>query len=329
MKTGKLRENIYHRSVVKQLKTKNDTVLFDQNHGLQYSIIDSEQDDVFVLSQSSRTDYFPGYEDMAVYTAVNDVVTSGASMVGILIHLIIPEAVTEKNLKQMIAQMEEVCAFLHTQIMGIDTKVSVHVLKPIITVTGIGKNKKDQLILSTQIKPGNDLILTKWIGIEGTFMIAEKFEKELLSRYSFSFIQTAKKYREQINLAPEAATAGKSGVTAMYSVSEGGIFGALWEFAEAGGVGLEIDLKKIPVKQETIELCEFYGLNPYELLSGGSMLIAADDGNGLVRELEKEGISSAIIGKVVDGNDRIVYNGEDRRFLEPAKQDEIYQLFES
>ena len=59
------------------------------------------------------------------------------------------------------------------------------------------------------------------------------------------------------------------------------------------------------------------------------MLIAAEDGNGLVRNMEKEGIPATIIGKVVDGNDRIIYNGEDRRFLEPAKQDGIYQLFES
>lgn len=46
--------------------------------------------------------------------------------------------------------------------------------------------------------------------------------------------------------------------------------------------------KKIPVRQETIEICEFFGINPYELISSGSMLMAAADGNLLVNELKKQ-----------------------------------------
>ena len=87
----------------------------------------------------------------------------------------------------------------------------------------------------------------------------------------------------------------------MHDVTEGGIFGALWEMAEASGVGLEIDLKKIPVRQETIEVCEFFGINPYQLISSGCMLMAAEDGNLLVRELEKAGIPATIIGKATAG----------------------------
>ena len=112
----------------------------------------------------------------------------------------------------------------------------------------------------------------------------------------------------------------------MHDVTEGGIFGALWELAEASGIGLEIDLKKIPVRQETIEICEFFGLNPYELISSGCMLMAASDGNLLVRELEKEGIPAVVIGKAMEGNDRVLINEEERRFLEPPKADELYKV---
>ena len=118
----------------------------------------------------------------------------------------------------------------------------------------------------------------------------------------------------------------KSGVSAMHDVTEGGIFGALWEMAEASGVGLEIDLKKIPVRQETIEVCEFFGVNPYLLISSGSMLMAAEDGNHLVRELEKAGIKATIIGKATTGNDRVLLNEDERRFLEPPKTDELYKV---
>ena len=110
--------------------------------------------------------------------------------------------------------------------------------------------------------------------------------------------------RVGIITVPEAAAAVKSGVHAMHDVTEGGIFGALWEMAEASGVGLEIDLKIIQVRQESIEICEYFGINPYVLISSGSMLIAAPDGNMLVRDLEKAGIPAAVVGKAMKGNDR-------------------------
>lgn len=60
----------------------------------------------------------------------------------------------------------------------------------------------------------------------------------------------------------------------MHDVSEGGVFAALWEMAEGAGVGLTIDMKKLPLRQETVEVCEFCNVNPYELRSGGSLIIA-------------------------------------------------------
>ena len=138
-------------------------------------------------------------------------------------------------------------------------------------------------------------------------------------------ILKAQKLDEFLSVMPEAAVAVKSGVAAMHDVTEGGIFGALWEMAQASGVGLEIYLKKIPLKQETVEICEFFGINPYELISSGSMLMAAEDGNLLVMNLKKAGIAAALVGKATKGNDRVLINGEERRFLEPPKVDELYK----
>jgi len=129
-----------------------------------------------------------------------------------------------------------------------------------------------------------------------------------------------------LSVIPEAAIAVGTGVSAMHDVTEGGIFGALWEMAEASDVGLEIEWKKIPVKQETIEICEFFGINPYELISSGAMLMAAEDGNKLVLDLKKAGIEACVIGKATAANDRVLINGEERRFLEPPKTDELYKV---
>ena len=139
-------------------------------------------------------------------------------------------------------------------------------------------------------------------------------------------METARNFDKYLSVVPEAAVAVKSGVSAMHDVTEGGIFGALWEMAESSGIGLTIDLKKIPVRQETIEVCEFFGINPYELISSGSMLMASQDGNQLVQDLERAGIPAVVVGKATAGNDRVLLNGEEQRFLEPPKTDELYRV---
>ena len=107
-----------------------------------------------------------------------------------------------------------------------------------------------------------DIVATKWVGLEGTAILAREKEEELRTRYAQPFIDKAKIFAQMMSILPEAAVAIKSGASAMHDVSEGGIFGALWELAESAGVGLEIDLKKIPIRQETIEVCEFLDVYP-------------------------------------------------------------------
>ena len=162
--------------------------------------------------------------------------------------------------------------------------------------------------------------------IEGTSIIAKEQEERLRERFSVPFIESAKGLDCFLSVLPEAEIAVRCGVCAMHDVTEGGIFGALWEMAEASGVGLEIDVKKIPIRQETVEVCEFFGINPYQLISSGCMLMAAENGMTLQRELEKAGICASIIGKATEGNDRVLLNEDERRFLEPPKTDELYKV---
>ena len=73
---------------------------------------------------------------------------------------------------------------------------------------------------------------------------------------------------------------------------------------------------------------KFFNLNPYQLISSGSMLIGTDHGSQLVDALAKEGIHAAVIGKAVEGNDRVIFNDGEKRFLEPPKADELYRAFD-
>ena len=127
----------------------------------------------------------------------------------------------------------------------------------------MGKVREDRLVSTAGAKPGQDILVTKWIGIEGTSIIAKEKEKELLERFSQAFVDTAKGFDQYLSVLPDSRIAVEHGVSAMHDVTEGGIYGALWEVAEASGIGLEIDLKAIPIRQETIEICEYFELNPY------------------------------------------------------------------
>jgi len=157
-------------------------------------------------------------------------------------------------------------------------------------------------------------------------LAAARREQELMGRFPAYMIEEAKAFASFVSVIPEAAIAVKSGVSRMHDVSRGGIFAALWELAEGADVGLEIEGKKIPVRQETVEICEFLGLNPYELLGGGALLMICDNGGELVHKLNKEGIPASIIGVTTDRKDRVIVRDEERRYLDRPDGEELEKL---
>lgn len=284
-----------------------------------------KEDEIFVMSTDPITGTTQDIGQLAVQITLNDLASAGAEPVGIMLTVLLPERISEAKLKKMMEQVELACHSANVQVMGGHTEITRAVNQPLISVVGVGKAKKGQMVSTAGARPGMDILITKWIGLEGTEIIAKEKEAELLGRYPQAMLDTAKGFDQYLSVIPEAAHAVKSGVGAMHDVTEGGIFGALWEMAKASGVGLEIDLKKIPIRQETIEICEFYDLNPYELICG-SMLMAAEDGTQLLRDLNEAGIPAVIVGKATEGNDRILLSDEEKRFLEPPKADELYKV---
>ena len=326
MNIGKLPENVLRRSVFKQLHTKRKEVLQGAGVGEDCAAMLLGADEMFVVSTDPITGTTQDIGRMGMLVTLNDLASAGAEPVGVLLTALLPENITEPQIRQIMQQIDGECEKYHVQVMGGHTEITRAVNQPVLTVTGIGKALKGKMISTGGARPGDDMVITKWIAIEGTVILAKEKEMELLDRFPKNMIEEAKKMEKYLSVVPEAAVAVRSGVSAMHDVTEGGIFGALWEMAEASGVGLEIDLKKIPVRQESIEICEYFGINPYELISSGSMLIAASDGNMLVRNLEKEGIPAAVVGKAMEGNDRILINDGEVRFLEPPKTDELYKV---
>ena len=324
MRSGKISESVLTRSVLRKIKTERKEVVCGAGIGVDCAVLsfDDGEDSVFSTNPvSAPADMVCVY---GVNRALNNVAAAGAEPVGILLSAMLPEELEEKELQNMMAQAEEICSRYHVQIAGGHTEVSRSVLTPCMTVSVMGQVLSP--IMPGRARPGQDVVLSKWIGLEGTVRLAARQQKELTKRYPLSMIEKAIGFKRYLSIIPEAATAAKSNVGAMHDVSGGGIYAALWELAESAGVGLSVDLKKIPVKQETIEICEFYGLNPYELSSGGCLLMTADNGENLVQDLKAAQIPAAVIGTITEGNDRIVINEEEKRFLERPKTDEICKM---
>ena len=326
MKVGKVPENVLKRSVIRQLHTKRKEVLVGASVGEDCAAIALAEDEMFVVSTDPITGAAQDIGKLAIIITTNDLASAGAEPVGVMLTLLLPNGFEEEELKALMQQIEAECEAVHVQIIGGHTEVTRVVNQPVVSVCGVGKVKKGKLVTTGGVKPDMDIIVTKWIALEGTSILAKEKEALLRERFSEKFLESAKRFDAYLSVMDEAAAAARSGVGAMHDVTEGGIFGALWEIAEASGVGLEIDIKKIPIRQETVEICEFFEINPYELISSGAMLMAAQNGNALVREIEKLGIKATVIGKATAGNDRVLYHGDEKRFLEPPKTDELYKV---
>ncbi len=327
LEIGKVPEHVLQRSVMNLLHTKRKEVLLGSAVGEDCAAVELADDEIFVLSTDPITGTAKDIGSLSILVTVNDLASAGAEPVGVLLTILLPCDATEKDLAEIMKDVDEACAAANVQVMGGHTETTAVVNQPIVSVTGVGKVKRGHLVSTAGALPGMDLVVTKAVGIEGTSILAKEYETALKNRFSEEFVDRAAAFDRFLSVLPEGRIAAEYGVGAMHDVTEGGIFGALWEMAEASGTGVEVDLLQIPIRQETVEICEFFDIDPYRLISSGCMLIAATDGNGLVRKLSDAGIAAAVIGKVTDSRDRVVVSGERRTYLTPPGSDELHKAF--
>ena len=326
MRLGKLSDSILKRTVLKQIKFHRDEVINGAGVGEDCAVFAALSEKNMVSCMQEAAVATPADMARLVQKCANNLATAGAEPIACMITYLFPERASEEKLKKLMESAAITASRLGMQIAGGQTSVSPYVTQKMAVVTGYGKVAENKYFTTKGARPGQDVVITKWIGLEGTSLLAKQKAEELLQRYPAYLIEEAKGFDQYLSIIPEAATAVKSGVCVMHDVSEGGILAALWELAECSGVGLTIDLKKIPIRQETVEVCEFCNVNPYELLGGGSLLMTTEDGEALVQALNAKGIAAVVVGKVTDSNDRILYNEEEKRFLDKPGMDEIYRF---
>lgn len=319
MKYGKLSESIYDRTVYKTIQSINKSAALGGDCAFfsgMSALGNATGKDVYVIYRAAMD----ALHKLACH-GCNPLEQSGNFLAHV--EIFFPESLREAKLRGMIEYAASGLKELGVAFGLVNTTILPGISEVIVSCTAITDGKSAFI---NKAKPGQDVVMTKWMAQEGSALIAKTMQRDLETRYPLHIIESASDFIQNISVLPEAATAMKSNVSAMHAIREGGVFGGLWDFAKQSDVGLVIDLKRIPVKQETIEVCEFFDINPYKLLSGGSLLIATDHGMTLVSELERQGIHAAVIGKTTPNNDRVICHEEETRFLEASGEDEYYKV---
>ena len=324
MRIGKITENALKRSVLKQIRTEYKNI---KSADVGTDCDFSDKEDAF-STISPVTENIEDKGFYAVMRAANSLMAQGVKPDHVTLSILLPPEAEESEIKTIVRDAINACRICDTVYTGGHTQVTGAVNRSIATAAAFGKKNESEknIIALRKPKAGQMLVVTKWVGLEGTAMLASMKREELARRYPSPFVEGASAFKKYLDIRKEAEVIRWDNSCSVHDVSGGGIMAALWEMSERAGCGLLADLKKIPIKQETIEVCEFFGLNPYQLASSGSLLLACDDAEKMIDMLADRGINAAVIGTLTQGNDRLVINDEDRSFLQLPQSDEILKI---
>lgn len=272
----------------------------------------------------------------AVQVNANDIVTTGAIPRWFLVTSLFPaERTTSEDVARIAGQLFEACRSLGISVIGGHTEITYGIDRPIIAGTMIGEVPCDELITPKGASPGDRILLTKGVPIEGTAILAREFPSKLAHFCTPEEIQTASAYLYDpgISVVKDARIALQAGkITAMHDPTESGLAGALWELAEACGHTLVIDPQAIPILAISRKICAAFEINPLATIASGALLLTCSPGDALLicKALKAEGIHCVEIGSVEAGQAQVWQTNTGKRTLLPYPQrDEIARVFES
>lgn len=171
--------------------------------------------------------------------------------------------------------------------------------------------------------PGQDLVFVGQAGLAGAAVLAKARRRELSRWFSKIYLDGLEAGWETADWRSWKPEKNEFGITEQEAVGEGGVLTAVWNLTGAYETGVVFALRKIPVSQATIEICERMDVNPYRLYSEGCLLLTAERGGQLAEYLAERGIPAAVIGRIQSGIAREMIVQEGRGYLERPQPDEI------
>ncbi|MCJ7812448.1 AIR synthase-related protein, partial [bacterium] len=221
---------------------------------------------------------------------------------------------------------------LGVSLCGGHAEITAGLTRPILVGQMLGEVSKDQLVIPEKIKPGDVILLTKGIAIEGTAILATEKENVLTDKMDINMIARAKSFLDDpgISIVKDALTVCQTAeIHGMHDPTEGGIMTGLWELAQVCNLGLYIERETISVFPETTAVCDILGLDPLGLIASGALLIVIDrkDADKVISSLSDERISCRIIGEILPSENRLYMHDRNKMILiKPFPRDEITKV---
>ena len=271
----------------------------------------------------------------AVHINANDIAIRGAKPKWFQSAILLPEGrATQDLVEEIFRQISRACRELGVAIVGGHTEITYELDRPIVVGSMFGEVEKEKLVTTSGAKPGDDILLTKGIVIEGTAIIAREKQRDLRKKgYDERFLRKCMDYLYDpgISVVKDALLANQFEIHAMHDPTEGGLATGLYEMARASGVGMLIYGDKIDILPDSERLCAEYDLYPLGTITSGSLVLAADPGNSqkVLEAYHSSGIRAALIGRIEEKEFgiEIVKDGKRENFTWSEK-DEITKIFE-
>jgi len=280
------------------------SVLIHAGVGEDAAAVDIDKEEVLVIKSDPITFATDAIGHYAVLINANDIATSGAIPRWFLTTLLFPSGVTASSIRQVMHELESVCRRWSITLCGGHTEITDAVTRPVIIGMLAGTVTKSSLIDKRNIKPGDNVLLTKAVAVEGTAIIAREFSDRLsVLGMTESDIETCKQFLFSISILEEAQIARDcGGVSAMHDITEGGLATALMELSIAGEHRIRVNIDRIPVFPQTEKMCTLLGIDPMGLIGSGSLLICSrkNETEMIMDSIQNAGIDIARIGEVME-----------------------------
>ncbi len=320
---GKIPIDILKKVVFKNLGVEREEVVLGPSAGFDGAVIDTA-DKSLIISMDPITGAIERIGWLAVNVNANDVATFGVEPAFFFSCILLPENANRKTVETICIQMDNAAKDLGMAIVGGHCEVTPGLTNPIVVGCTVGIAERGNYVTAGGAIPGNKLIITKTIGIEGTAILANDREAQLKEKLDDTLLNNSKNFFNRISVVKEATMAFQTrGVTAMHDPTEGGIAGGIHELADASNVGVKIFEERIPMAKETFEICRIFQVDPLQLISSGALLIAAKEDyvERILDVLNKKGISASVVGETLkDPKERILIrrNGSEIEFKRPV-----------
>jgi len=336
---GKISPEIFNELIYPRLGAKSKSVIVGPQHGVDVGIVEIGDkavalttDPVFIVPEYGweRAAWF------AIHILASDAVTSGLKPKYLSIDLNLPMEMTKEQLGIVWDTMHIECVKLGIAVICGHTARYENCHYPMVggaTVICVGE--KDEYVTPKMAKAGDKIIITKGPAIEATGIFATMFPKLLEKEFGSSFSEQAQEIFYKMSVVEDALTAvgigvRDDGVTAMHDATECGIWGGLYETAQAANLGMRVEKERIVVEDCVTEICRYFGIDPYASISEGTLIIACKEHKAekVVKSLSRKGIKSSIVGELINPKHGmiLVENGKERKLKHPVV-DPFWQAF--